>query len=368
MDHDTRDYSSRRSFLSTTALASIGWLPILPHPKSLGHAAATLLGARPAPLLDPEGEVRLGLIGLTGDRRCILDAIPNIPGARLVAFAHGQERAGEQAQGYPEFHKKTRLYATYQEMLANEELDVVVSCLPDGRNAHACMAAARKGCHVISEKPVAADLNTLADLEAAVRENQVQITAALHMRLNPGVAAVRKAIADGLIGEPVVAFAQKSYQSESDHSGQSFPSVGIDALDAITYTTGKEATQASALRIPTCAQEIPGILVKLANDSTGIVSLNCLPSGATGNLEDRLRVVGADGVVEMNGHRVELIAGNDPPRLLPLGPRGSILGSSVASLRGQGSHLMAAEEVFRVARVHLVVRQAAEQGKALRIA
>src|SRR5437867_3758563 len=161
----TRDSSNRRTFLKIAALAGVSWAPFLQTNKSPADGAGSFPAKRSLPLLDPKGEVRIGLIGLTGDPGIVMNAIPDIRGARLAAFAlaDGEQLAEElqylrkekvrqsefsEIQAYPAFHKETRLYHTYQEMLAKEELDVVASCLPSSWNAHVSMAAARQGCHV----------------------------------------------------------------------------------------------------------------------------------------------------------------------------------------------------------------------------
>jgi predicted dehydrogenase len=265
-------------------------------------------------------------------------------------------------------------------MLAEEHLDVVTCYLPSGLNAYASMAAARKGCHVISEVPLAADLKTLAALESTIRENNVYFTANLHMRLDPGIAAARAAIAGGLIGEPVLTFAQVSYQCVPQHGrpavfGGRIPSAGIHALDAISYTTGAQITQVSILQSNTRpavfvgAEDTPGILVKLSSCGTGIVSLNYVPPEAsTTKGEDRLRIVGTRGVIEMNGKRVRLTSRHHPPRELPLTARGSILENFVSFLRRQGEPVVPTEEAFHMSRVALLVEQAAEEGRAVGIA
>jgi len=396
-DHE-HDSSSRRSFLKTAALAGFGCVPSSQSQIFVWGATRSLLGIQRSPFLDPEDEVRVGLIGLTGHFGIVMDAIPLIRGARLEAIAltdgermsEGLQFGGRETvcqskfneiRVYPAFKKNTRLYKTYQEMLAEEHLDVVASCLPYRLNAHASMAAARKGCHVISGEPLATDLKALAALESVVRETRVQISAMLEMRLRPGVAAMRKAIAAGLIGEPVLAFARKSYAPGSDRPessryphavGGAFPWIGIHALDCISYTTGLQVTQTSALqRSKTNAplrrtDENAGIMVKLSNGSTGILSLNdSSAEDASSYGGDRLRVAGTHGVVEMTGERVQLITRNHPPEELPLPPHRSVVESFVSFLRGQGPHVMTSEEAFRVTRVCVLARRAAEEGRVL---
>lgn len=395
MEDYTYDSSSRRNFLKTAALAGVGLAPVLRTHKFLGDVSRPFEKKTSSPYLDPKGKVRIGLIGLTGRPGLILNAIPNIHGARLVAFAlsDGQrlprefqrerertsnesERSGVRA--FPAFHRKTRIYETFQEMFVKEDLDVVASCLPNGLNAHASIAAARKGCHIISEEPLALGSRPLATLESVIDETKVQITTMTELRLCPAVLAVRQAIADGLIGEPFLVFAQKSYRSERDRASfHSKPPVGpipwrgLDLLDSISYTTGMEIRQASGLvsnkTAPATDFQDNPLLVKFSNGGTGIVSVNSVGAQTGSEHEiNRLRATGPNGVIEMMGQRATLLTPNHPPRDLPLPPRVSILESFVALLRGQGPHVMTSEESFRVARVSLIADRAAKEGELLR--
>ena len=120
---------------------------------------------------------------------------------------------------------------------------------PYGHNGRVAAEAVRRGCHVISEKPLAGTLRELQQLRDARDKTGARVTALLPMRLMPAFRAAHKAVAGGLIGEPVLVTAQKSYQwgetrpwfyrTAQDYGG-SIPWVAIHAVDFIRYVTGQE--------------------------------------------------------------------------------------------------------------------------------
>jgi myo-inositol 2-dehydrogenase / D-chiro-inositol 1-dehydrogenase len=391
MDKHTHNSSSRRRFMEKAALTSVAWVPFLQAQRSLGNVGSRTSGS--SPLGDRKDEIRIGLIGLTGRPGIVLNAISNIPGARLVAFAltdgdwlpKTRSRKHDQvlraSSRLPSFRKDTNLYETYQEMFAYEDLDIVASCLPNGLNVYASTAAARKGCHVISEEPLALGSESLAALESVVDGAKVHISAMCEMRACPGVAAMRKAIAGGLIGEPILAFAQKSCKQKEEQSllqehakplAGATPWMGLDLLDCISYTTGLEITQASALQsnkdhAVSGFHQNPGLLVKLLNGGTGIVSVHYVASmGGAEEGSARLRVTGTKGVIEMIGAQVQLFTPNHAPKEMPLPPRRSSFESFATFLRGQGTHLMTTGETFRMARAALMADQAVKEGRVVR--
>ena len=132
---------SRRSFCRTAA--GIG--------LSLSVSSQVAFGAD----ADDSKPVRVGLIGTDGHTSILLGTIAHLPNVELVAFAKSLPE--DDATGMKRnkvFTEKTRIYNQFEEMLDKEELDVVGVCLPYYRNAEASIAAARKGIHIVSEKPV----------------------------------------------------------------------------------------------------------------------------------------------------------------------------------------------------------------------
>jgi predicted dehydrogenase len=340
------------------------------------------------------------MIGTSGHTELVLEALPEIPGARLVAYAlkDGQrlqkdiaktpyadtfQADFDQVRSHPAFRPDTRIYDTYQEMLAKERLDVVGICLPYSINAFAAMAAAQRGIHVMSEKPLATELEDLVQLQRTVERAGVHISAMLEMRLSPGIRTVHHVITQGHIGEPVLATGQKSYKfgktrpwfyKSRQTFGGTIPWIGIHAIDFILYTTGLKVKLVAAMQGNKAHPDYPGtedqvgILLGLSNGGTAVVTLDYLrPEAAVGHGDDRLRVIGSKGVVEMRGGTVELITQEKPAHSLPLLPRLSIFADFVGCLRGQSAHVLGPGEVFEVNRVCLLARQAADQGRILSI-
>jgi predicted dehydrogenase len=250
-------------------------------------------------------------------------------------------------------------------------------------NVFASMAAAEKGIHVMSEKPLATELEHLTQLERVLDRTGIQISAMLDMRLEPGIRTIQDAISRGLIGEPILATAQKSYKfgdsrpwfyKQRETYGGTIPWIGIHALDYIMYTTGLGITQAAAMQSNKSLSDYPGtednvgILLKLSNGGTAVVTLDYLrPASAASHGDDRLRVIGSKGVVEMRGGKVELLTHDNPATELALLAEGSIFADFVAYLRGQSSPALLPGEAIAATRICLLARQAADERRIITI-
>ena len=100
-------------------------------------------------------------------------------------------------------------YADYRELLDKEKPDIVSVCTWQDTHPEITIAAAEAGAKgVLCEKPMGVDL---AGPEAAIRtcdERGVKVVVHHQTRFSPPFVAARQAIAEGMIGEPLLFLAQ----------------------------------------------------------------------------------------------------------------------------------------------------------------
>lgn len=327
-------------------------------------------------------KVRVGLIGTDGHTGVILESIPRLSGVELTAFAKSlPEDDVSSLKRAKAFSEKTRIYDHFEQMLEKEELDVVGVCLPYYRNAEASIAAARRGVHVVSEKPVATTLEGLAALKTAVAQAKVRLTSLMNMRCFPPYRAARKAVQDGLIGEPILLTSQKSYRfgttkpwfyKDLKTYGGTIPWAGIHSIDYMRWTSGRKYLRVSAWHGNKDHPEYPGfqdhagVLFKLDNGGTAMTNLDYLrPETAPTHGDDRLRIAGSEGVLEVLGaeNRVRLITAAAGPRELELPESVDFFADFLGELAGGKEHLISQEDAFRLTEVCLQARDAAETGQ-----
>jgi len=359
---------SRRRFFGCAAGASLTLALAGERPSKRKIAAQTL--------------IRTGLIGRDGHAGILLDSIPKMEKIQLAAYAKG--RPGEDItwlREHPACTKQTRVYEDCKEMLAEEELDVVGVCLPYYQNAEASIQAARKGIHVLSEKPAATTLADLERLEREIRQSGVNYSIMLDMRAMPIFQAARTAVQHGAIGEPILISSQKSYKYGSERPwfykerrtyGGTIPWVGIHALDYMKWVSGQEYAQVAAHHgnkahpmSPGC-EDHAGLLFRLANGGTAVCHLDFLrPETAPTHGDARLRIAGKEGVLEVleTEGRVSLINSQGKTANLALPPAVDFFANFISGLRGEGQYLISSDVAFSVTRICLKAREAADSGK-----
>jgi predicted dehydrogenase len=86
-------------------------------------------------------------------------------------------------------------------MLTDEKVDVVVVTSPDHTHAKVVTTALDAGVDVVCEKPLTTDADGLRAIHRAVEASPAQLTVTFNYRYSPRNSALRKVIADGLIGD-----------------------------------------------------------------------------------------------------------------------------------------------------------------------
>jgi predicted dehydrogenase len=336
-----------------------------------------------------DGEIRVAQVGVQGHCEDVLGGVPKISKCRLVAAA--KSFPGENLSRIrlsSAWSKDARVYDDYRKMLDEVRPDIVTTFAPYAANGGINIEAVTRGCHVFSEKPVAASVAELDALRAARDRQKVQVTAMLNMRTFPAFVAARDAVRQGRIGEPVLLAAQKSYQwgpSRPDYYkkretyGGSFPWVAIHAIDFMRFVSGLDFASVTALQAvkghpgyPEC-EDCGAALFGMANGGQGALTFDYFrPRKATSHGDDRLRVVGTKGIVEVrltNKPFCELMTDDSLPAQLPL-PESEVnmFVGFVESLRTGKPHVLTSDDALRATEVAIKARDSADTRKTIPLA
>jgi len=92
-----------------------------------------------------------------------------------------------------------RAYGSYEELLADPEIEAIYNPLPNHLHVPMTLAAARAGKHVLCEKPIAIDANQAAELRELA--GQVHIMEAFMVRFHPQWLRARELVRAGELGE-----------------------------------------------------------------------------------------------------------------------------------------------------------------------
>jgi predicted dehydrogenase len=141
---------------------------------------------------------RIGMIGCGGITASHLDAY-RAARWEVVAVCDKVEAAARKRRD--EFYPRADIYTDYQSLLERAEVDVVDIALHANPRFAAIEAALNAGKHVLSQKPLALDLDAAERLVALADKRGVKFAVNQNGRWSPYASYAAQAIRAGLIGE-----------------------------------------------------------------------------------------------------------------------------------------------------------------------
>ncbi|NLG51486.1 MAG: Gfo/Idh/MocA family oxidoreductase [Chloroflexi bacterium] len=329
---------------------------------------------------------KLAMIGASGHIHLVLPYLSDLPQVRFCAYA--PSFPGEDVSRYARSRARDGLrpqaYDDWRELLDTERPDIVVPCGRNDTHAPIAIEAVRRGCHVFSEKPAAQTLEDVLTLRQLVRDQDVRYGLMLPLRYKPAFFTARLLVENGIIGEPFLISAQKSYRwgdnrpewyGNPAHYGNSITWIGIHALDFARWIAGVEYAEVYGYHANLVHTERPGcqdvstLVARLTNGGSATFHFDYLrPASAITHGDDRVRVAGSEGVLEVydQGRRLHVIAiGRDEPNW-PLVKRDrALFVEFVESIEGRVNPLITAEEAFSITAFAILAAQAADQRRPL---
>lgn len=310
--------------------------------------------------------MKICFIGACGHSKQAYKYLKTRADAAFVGMAPESEHEGLAAS----FDPSIPFYGDWRAMLDEVRPDLAVVSPVFGHTGRVIIECAKRGIDVFAEKPVAATLEELGEVEAAVRESGIRFCAMHYLRYAPAFYHGAKLVRSGAIGEVRMATAQKSYRygtrpawyHDSALYGGTIPWVGIHAIDWIWHFTGKRFLSVST-RVVGRDPEMAALCQFEMEDGL-IAAMNLdfyRPKTAPTHGDDRIRCVGTRGVLEVRGGEILLINGEGEQILRP---------TEAPELLEEfldGGETIAPEEIFTLTRVAIVARNAANRHEISRI-
>jgi predicted dehydrogenase len=323
--------------------------------------------------------MKLVLVGNRGHQEYVFEGLKYLPDVHLAGISTGTPEDDpqelltmcQQAGHHPV------VYKDYLVMLDQVKPDVISIAGPFELHTEMCLQAFQRGIHVYCEKPVAITFNELERLQVAYTRSQVHFQSMMGMRYDLAFYTAWRLVRQGMIGQIRLLNAQKSYKlglrpayyHRRDTYGGTIPWVGSHAIDWLYWfcqvpflsVMAHHSNQANCGfgELETSAL----CLFTLSSDVFASASIDFLrPEASTTHGDDRLRVVGSAGIVEVRGGAVYLHnQETQGETLLSCTCDRHVFHDFIEQIRGDGDSLISAEDVFVVTEACLRARQSADE-------
>jgi D-xylose 1-dehydrogenase (NADP+, D-xylono-1,5-lactone-forming) len=316
--------------------------------------------------------VKWGILSTADINRKLIPGAHASPKVDLIAVA---SRDKGRADDYAREWQIDRAYGSYDELLADPDVDAIYNPLPNTMHAEWSIKALDAGKHVLCEKPFSRHVDEVeASFDAAERNDRL-LSEAFMFRHNPQTARLRELAAGGAIGELRLvrsAFSYGLYDTDNirlrtDVEGGALMDVGCYCVSGSRLLGGEpESVYASAWFgetgtdwVFTATMRFPGDVLAIFDCGTALVE------------RDELEAIGSEGSLFLddpwhcNVPVIEVRRENGVERieLEPVDSYRLELENISDAIRGEGELLLGREDAVAQARAVEALHASATSGQ-----
>jgi predicted dehydrogenase len=138
--------------------------------------------------------LRVGTLGTSRiSSTALLDPATSVPEVTVAAVA---ARDASRAEGFALRHAIPKAYGSYDEMLADPDIDAVYNPLPNSLHGPWTLKAIEAGKHVLCEKPFASNAAQAQQVADAAAASGLVVMEAMHYRYHPLIQRLRELVAE----------------------------------------------------------------------------------------------------------------------------------------------------------------------------
>ena len=141
--------------------------------------------------------IRAAIIGLGTWGQNLVRSVHRLDSS--IRFVAAATRTPDKSRQFAQDHG-LRMLPSYDDALADPDIDAVVLATPHSMHTEQIVAAARAGKHVFSEKPLGLDAASAQRAAQACAEQGVTLGVGYNWRYQPALQAIRRMIDDGSLG------------------------------------------------------------------------------------------------------------------------------------------------------------------------
>jgi predicted dehydrogenase len=257
--------------------------------------------------------VHLGLVGAGNISGTHARAIGEIPGAAVAAvYSPTRERAAALAAAHG-----AAPYDSLDRFLDHRPMEIVVVGSPSGLHGEHGAAAARRGLHVLVEKPMEISTARVDALIADAKQAGVTLGVIFQDRVKPGVARLKALVDQGALGKPILADARVKWYRPPEYyrdsrwrgtwaldGGGALMNQGVHTVDLLLWCAGPVRRVFGRAVTRLHAIEVEDTVVAVLEFASGALATLEAATSVYPGYARRLELTGSEGTVILDGDRL----------------------------------------------------------------
>lgn len=250
-------------------------------------------------------KVRVGLIGSGFISAIHADALKRCADAELTAVA---SPSPGKAAAFAKQHGFAHHFTDYRQLLALDEVDMVVIGIPNDLHRDCTLAAAVAGKHIVLEKPMCLSLAEADEMIAACHNAKVKLMYAEELCFAPKYVRLKQLLDSGALGQPVLI--KQSEKHDGPHAAHFWDvnrsgggvtmDMGCHAIEFFRWVLGRPPVKSVYAQMGTHVhgEKTRGddnaiLILEFANGVTAVAEESWTKLGG---MDDRAEIHGSKGV------------------------------------------------------------------------
>jgi UDP-N-acetyl-2-amino-2-deoxyglucuronate dehydrogenase len=255
----------------------------------------------------------IGIIGGGGISETHARAVRELDGVEIAAFyGYNYEKTVQLSQRYG-----GGIYRDFEVFLAHRPMDFVIIGSPSALHADQGIAAAQRGLHVLTEKPI--DVTT-AQADALIEEcerAQVRLGVCFQDRVAPDIARLKQLLDDGRMGKPILCSGYVKWYRPPEYyansrwrgtraldGGGALMNQGVHTIDLLLWLMGDVERVYARTLTALHDIEVEDTVVATLEFRNGAVGAIEAGTSLYPGYQRRIEVTGSEGTIVMEHDRI----------------------------------------------------------------
>lgn len=197
------------------------------------------------------------------------------PGSLVAVVSRDQGRS----EAFAERHGARRAYTSYEQLLGDSEVDVVLVATPNSLHSDQVVLAAQAGKHVLCDKPLAVSVAAARRAVSACEAAGISLGINFQTRHHPCFEEVKRLLEGGAIGQPLLIQVQASvsiaalsgWRADTGLAGLgAIYNIGVHAYDLLRYLTSAEVRSVTAMFEVGAARQLERLAMVILEFDNGV--------------------------------------------------------------------------------------------------
>ncbi len=203
---------------------------------------------------------------------------------------------------------------SYDELLANDDIQAISICTPSGMHCDHSIAAARAGKHILCEKPLDVTLEKIDAMVEAAEANDVKLAGVFQRRTHPTPKKVREAVRNGKLGKLVLGDCYQKYFRSHEYYGSgewratweldgggALMNQGVHGIDLLLWIMGGVARVSAYCRRLARNIEVEDTSVANLEFTNGALGTLVTTTSVSPGEDVRIEIHGDKGSIRLHG-------------------------------------------------------------------